>query len=92
MFLLLKTLFLKTFNVLRKKNFLYTPQNYYDIIKQFRQHNKLILHETKQENFITTKNLQNAIKKHGRRNSNGEQVNWWKICWMKFCKSAPYTN
>jgi len=47
---------------LRKKNFLYT--HYYDIIKQCRQHNKFILHEMKRENFVSTKNLQNAIKKH----------------------------
>jgi len=22
---------------------------------------------------------------------NREQVNWLKICWIRFCKSAPYT-
>ena len=36
-------------------------------------------------------NLQNAIKKQITRNTNGEKVNWLQICWMRFCKSAPYT-
>ena len=26
------------------------------------------------------------------KNINGENVNWLKICWMRFCKSAPYTS
>ena len=42
------------------------------------------------ENFVSTKNLQNAIKKQIRRNTNGEKVNWLQICWMRFLKSAPY--
>jgi len=75
---------------LRKKNFLYTPQDYYDVIKQCRQHNKFILHEMKRKNFVSTKNLQNAIKKQIKRNTNGEKINWLEICWMTFCKSAPY--
>lgn len=29
---------------LRKKNFLYTPQDYYDVITQCRKHDKFILH------------------------------------------------
>ena len=45
----------------------------------------------KRENFVSTKNLQNAIKKQIRRNTNGEKVNWLQICWMRFLKSAPYT-
>ena len=48
---------------LRKKNFLYTPQDYYDVIKQCRKHDKFILHEMKRENFVSTKNLQNVIKR-----------------------------
>nr|XP_012148112.1 PREDICTED: uncharacterized protein LOC105663491 [Megachile rotundata] len=76
---------------LRKKNFLYTPQDYYDVITQCRKHDKFILHEMKRENFVSIKNLQNAIKKQTRKNSNGEQVNWLQICWMRFLKSAPYT-
>ena len=45
----------------------------------------------KRENFISIKNLQNAIKKQITRNTNGEKVNWLQICWMRFYKSAPYT-
>ena len=64
---------------LRKKNFLYKPQDYYDVITQCRKHNKFILHEMKRENFVSTKNLQNAIKKQIRRNTNGEKVNWLQM-------------
>ncbi|KAI4482024.1 hypothetical protein M0804_009043 [Polistes exclamans] len=48
---------------LRKMNFVYTPQDYYNVIAQCRKQNKFILYEMKRENFILTKNLQNAIKK-----------------------------
>lgn len=34
----------------------------------------------KQENFVSIKNLQNAIQKWLRKNINGEKVNWLKIC------------
>jgi hypothetical protein len=44
----------------------------------------------KRKNFVSTKNLQNAIQKRVRKNTDGEKVNLLKICWMKFCKSAPY--
>ena len=77
--------------VLRKKSFLYTALDYYDVIKHCWQNNKFILHEMKRENFVSTKNLQNAIQKRVRKNTNGEKVNWLKICWMWFCKSAPNT-
>lgn len=76
---------------LRKKNFLYTPQDYYDVITQCRKHDKFILHEMKRENFVSIKNLQSAIKKQIRKNTNEEKVNWLQICWMRFLKDAPYT-
>ena len=47
--------------------FLYTPQDYYDVIIQCRQNKKCILHEMKRENFVSAKiykstNLQNNSK------------------------------
>ena len=48
---------------LRKKNFLYTPEDYYEIIKQCRRNNKFNLYKMKRENFISTKYLENAIQK-----------------------------
>lgn len=45
----------------------------------------------KRENFISEKNLQNAIQKCMRKNTNGEKLYWLKICWMRFCKSVLYT-
>ena len=56
-----------------------TPQDYYDVINQYRQNNKFILQEMKREYFVATKNLQNAIPKRVRKNTNGEKVNWPKI-------------
>ncbi|KAF7381278.1 hypothetical protein HZH68_016153 [Vespula germanica] len=76
---------------LRKKNFLYISQDYYDVTGRCRKNNKFILHEMKRENFISEKNLQNAIQKCMRKNTNGEKLYWLKICWMRFCKSALYT-
>ena len=54
-------------NGIAKKNFLYTPQDYYDVITQCRKRDKFILHEMKRENFIATKNLKNVIKKQIKR-------------------------
>ena len=34
---------------LRKNNFMYTAQDYYDVIKQCRENKKIILHEMKRE-------------------------------------------
>ena len=48
---------------LRKKNFLYTPEDYYEIIKQCRRNNKFNLYKMKREIFISTKYLENAIQK-----------------------------
>lgn len=45
----------------------------------------------REENFALTKNLQHAIKKQITRNTNKENLNWFQICWMRFCRSAPYT-
>ena len=36
----------------------------------------------KRENFVTTKNLQNAIRKQIRKNTNRENVNWLKIYYV----------
>ena len=76
-------------------NFVYTPQDYYNVIAQCRKQDKFILYEMKRENFISTKNLQNAIKteqiEEQIKNTNREQVNWLQICWLRFLKIAPYT-
>ena len=37
---------------LRKNNFLNSPQNYHEAIKQCRQNNKFILREMNRENFV----------------------------------------
>ena len=39
---------------LRKKNFLYTPEDNYEIIKQCQRDNKFNLYKMKRENFIST--------------------------------------
>ena len=40
---------------LRKMNFLYTPEDYYEIIKECPRNNKFNLYKMKHENFISTK-------------------------------------
>ena len=44
----------------------------------------------KRENFISRKYLENAIQKR-KKNTEGEKVNWLKVCWLRFCKSALYS-
>lgn len=65
--------------ILRKKNFLCTLQDYYDIIKPCTQNKKFILYERKRENLVSTKNLQSAIQKRLRKNTKVEKVTWLKI-------------
>ena len=52
---------------LRKKNFSYTPEDYYEIIKQCRRNNKFNLYKMKRENFISTKYLENTIQKRKKK-------------------------
>lgn len=75
---------------IRKKNLLYIPTDYYTIIQQCRKHKKFILHEMKRDDFVSTKSLENAILRR-RKNTNGEDVNWLKICWIRVLKNKPYT-
>lgn len=44
----------------------------------------------KQEDFVvSTKLFEDAIFKRVK-NSNGESINWLKICWMRFVRNEPY--
>lgn len=43
----------------------------------------------RQENFVSMKLLEDAIFKR-IKNSDGESVNWLRICWMRFVRNKPY--
>jgi len=43
----------------------------------------------RQEDFVSTKLLEDAMFKRVK-NSDGESINWLKICWMRFVKNKPY--
>ena len=43
----------------------------------------------RQEDFVSTKLLEDAIFKRVK-NSDGESINWLKICWMRFVRNEPY--
>jgi len=43
----------------------------------------------RQEDFVSTKLLEDAIFKRVK-NSDGESINWLKICWMRFVRNKPY--
>lgn len=64
---------------LKKNNLLYVSQDYYKIIKKCRKGNNFILNEMRQEDFVSTKLLEDAIFKRVK-NSDGESVNWLRIC------------
>ncbi|KYQ50443.1 hypothetical protein ALC60_10456, partial [Trachymyrmex zeteki] len=74
---------------LKKNNLLFVPQDYYNVIKKCRKGNNFILNEMKQEDFISTRFLEDAVFKRVK-NSNGETINWLKICWMRFLRNEPY--
>jgi len=43
----------------------------------------------RQEDFVSTKLLEDAMFKRVK-NSDGESINWLKICWMRFVRNKPY--
>ncbi|KAI4482021.1 hypothetical protein M0804_009040 [Polistes exclamans] len=59
------------------------------IIKKCRKGNNFIVNEIRQEDFVPTKLLEDAIFKRVK-NSDGELVNWLRICWMRFVRNEPY--
>lgn len=74
---------------LKRNQLLYVPQDYYNIIKKCRKGNTFILNEMKQEDFISTRLLEEAVYKRSK-NTNGEKINWLQICWMRFLRNEPY--
>lgn len=44
----------------------------------------------KWDDFVSMKPLENAILRR-RKNTNGEDVNWLKICWIRVLKNKLYT-
>lgn len=74
---------------IRKNNFFYIPQDYYEVIANCRKQNKFIVHEMKTKNFVSTQPLENAVLKR-KKNNDGEIVNWLNICWIRFTQEAPY--
>lgn len=74
---------------LKRNQLLYVPQDYYNIIKKCRKGNTFILNEMKQEDFISTRLLEEAVYKRSK-NTNGEKINWLQICWMRFLRNGPY--
>ena len=44
----------------------------------------------KRDDFVSTKRLENAILRR-RQNTNGEEINWLNICWIRVLKNNQNT-
>lgn len=59
---------------LKKNDLLFIPQDYYNVIKKCWKGNNFILNKMKQEDFISTRFLEDAVFKRVK-NFNGETIN-----------------
>ena len=72
----------------KKKDTIYTPEAWYDIIEESRIHNKFEVNRMTAEQFIGSKELENSTT---RRNTTaqGHKVEWLNIKHMRFTKAKP---
>lgn len=74
---------------LRRKGYLYSPQDIYAVIKNTGKKNRFICTEMEHCNFYALKELQNSVCRKKKNEQNGD-CNWFKIRWIRFEKQKPY--
>lgn len=75
---------------IRKSNYLYIPEHYYNLIEVCKKKNPfLVVRRMAQKDFISTQQLKEWTNNR-KKNTNGEAVSWLKIQWIRFLKNAPY--
>lgn len=73
-----------------KKKLIYTPDDWYSIIKTARKTNKFMLIKMEQGDFFSVDALEKAITKR-KKDTENEIVNWLKVQWFRYSKNKPYT-
>lgn len=74
---------------IKKGNYLYNPEHYYELIEKCRRRNTFSIKRMSQLDFISTKSLEESITRKVK-NIAGESVSWLQIQWMRFLKNEPY--
>ena len=73
---------------IQKREQVFVPDEYFDIIRSCQQRNSFMLHEREFKDFKSSKSLENVITKR-TIDINGEKVNWNKIAHLQLKKSEP---
>ena len=74
---------------IKKSNYLYIPEHYYNLIEVCKKKNPFLEVQMAQKNFISTKQLKDSTNNR-KKNTNGEAVSWLKIQWIRFLKNSSY--
>ena len=74
---------------IKKTNFLYIPEHYYNLMELCRKKNPFSVERMAREDFFSIKELENSTTRRSKSTA-GECVSWLKIQWMRFLKSDPY--
>lgn len=73
-----------------KNKHIYIPDDWYKIITKCRRNKPFHVSKMYQQDFKSTKNLQNTITKR-KKNTDNQPVSWLKMQWIRVVKEEPYT-
>ena len=68
---------------IKKSNYLYIPEESYNLIEVYTKRNPFLVVQMAQKHFISTEQLKESTN-NGKENVNGEAVSW-----IRFLKNAP---
>lgn len=67
----------------------FVPNDWYRIIRNARKKNPFQLHIMNQEEFFSTKQLENTTTNR-KKNTDGNAVSWLNIQWLRFKRGDPF--
>lgn len=72
----------------RKKQFIYGPRDWFDLVAAAKKTNPFPVTVMNREEFLSTKKLEDSICNR-KTNTEGAKVNWLNIKWLRYCKNKP---
>ncbi|CAG9773243.1 unnamed protein product [Ceutorhynchus assimilis] len=72
----------------RKKEFIYGPRDWFNLVATAKKTNPFQVTEMAREEFVSTKPLEDSICNR-KTNTDGGKVNWLNIKWLRYCKNEP---
>ncbi|XP_072394757.1 uncharacterized protein [Diabrotica undecimpunctata] len=72
----------------KKKEFIYGPEDWINLVATAKKTNSFQIIEMKREEFLSTRMLENSIINR-KIDTTGGKVNWLNIKWLKYYKNKP---